>query len=571
MIEYDIQSALQLALDHDGMASGCRLIDIREPWHRVRDVAYSQLSASLIKKWSAGLRPSKEACDAASALFLHSNSICAGWKYAPTSEAEAQFMGETREQLHRFWRTRYLGPSICDHTDQILEQSRTGPGAAVGALGNDFYSKLFSSKLTSPSTFVGRLYYEEVHRNLSRIAAEETRAVLAGHGVTIRGSRLAFAPKNADVARCICTEPNLGIYFQLGFGRLLEVHLLGKLGINLANQPFKNRELARIGSLDDSFATIDLSSASDSMSLSMLRWALPRDWYFYLSELRSKTVMVGTREVELNMVSSMGNGFTFPLQTIFFSCVVRAVARCQDHKLIDPHGDELGNWGVFGDDIIVPKLLSPHVIRVLNLFGFRVNDKKTFVEGPFRESCGHDYYRGLNVRGVYIKHLSSMQARASVINQLNLFSTRTGLLVKHLVKEVRGTAKYHYVPRWENDDAGIHVPLLRVPVKLRKSKRYQSYLYRCWRAAPRFLWIHPDRIHSPVGHKHRIWNPDGLYLSFLRGAVNAMKIGIREDSVKYRTETGVAPNWDYIARDPSPYGGGVDWQRWETVVYLHLI
>jgi hypothetical protein len=305
------------------------------------------------------------------------------------------------------------------------------------------------------------------------------------------------------------------------------------------------------------------------MSLSMLKWALPSDWYFYLSALRSTHVSIGQDEVELNMVSSMGNGFTFPLQTIFFSCIVRAVARVQGLTLHDPHGEQLGNWGVFGDDIIAPKIIAPHVIRVLKLFGFRVNEAKTFVEGPFRESCGHDYYRGQNVRGVYIKHTSTMQARASAINQLLLFSTRTGLLVTHLVRELKGTARFHFVPRWENDDAGIKVPLIRVPKK-KRSKRFQSYLYRCWRPVPRFLWIHPDRLHSPPGHKLRVWNPDGLYLSFLRGAVNAMKIGVREDVVKYRTETAVAPNWDYVARDPSPYGGGVDWQRWETVVYLHV-
>jgi hypothetical protein len=383
MTEHDVRSALHLALDQDGMANGCQLVDVREPWHRSRDVAYSQLKASLTKKWTAGQRPSKGACDAASSLFLHSNSLCAGWKYEPTTSWEEEFMGETREQLARFWRARYLGPSLCDHYDQIIANARTGPGAAVGALGNDFYSKLFSSKLTSPSRFAARLYSEEVTRNPNHVLAEQSRATQAGHGVTIRGSRLAFAPKNYDIARCICTEPNLGIYYQLGFGRILENALLRKLGINLAKQPFKNRELARIGSIDGSFATIDLSSASDSMSLKMLAWALPRDWYHYLSALRSERVSIGDREVELNMVSSMGNGFTFPLQTIFFSCIVRAIARIRGIPLIDPHGDLLGNWGVFGDDIIVPDSLTPYVVRTLSLFGFRVNAQKTFVEGPF--------------------------------------------------------------------------------------------------------------------------------------------------------------------------------------------
>jgi hypothetical protein len=568
MTELDVPSVLQMALDIDGMENGVDLVNVRDPWNRIKDVAFSQLKASLTKKWQAGGRPSKEARHAAQSLFLRNNSLCASWTYAPTSSWDEELMGETREHLSRFWRARYLAPSICDHLEYIRANARVGPGAAVGAGGCDFYTKLFASKLTSPSRLVARMYHEEVCSDPRRLESDECRIKNSGHGVTIRGSRLAFAPKNANIARCICVEPSLGMYYQLGFGRLLERSLLYKMGINLSKQPFKNRELARLGSIHGDLSTIDLSSASDSMSLPMLRWALPRDWIYILSELRSPWVEVDGKEEELHMVSSMGNGFTFPLQTIFFACIVTASARLRGIPLSNPWGDTLGNWAVFGDDIIVPKSITADVLRGLSLFGFTANSNKTFVEGPFRESCGHDYYRGHNVRGVYIQNINSLQARASAINQLNLFSTRTGLLVRHLVRELKGTARFHFVPRWENDDAGVKVPL-RHMVKVH-SKRYQnSYLYRCWRAVPRFLHLYEDRIHSPPGHKRRTWNPAGLVLSFLRGTVNTMKIGLREETVKYRTETGVAPNWDHAVDDPSVLDG-VDWQRWETVVYLNF-
>lgn len=70
MTELDVQSVLHLALDNDGMASRCSLVNVREPWHRVKDVAFSQLSASLTKKYQDGGRPSKGACQAAESLFL---------------------------------------------------------------------------------------------------------------------------------------------------------------------------------------------------------------------------------------------------------------------------------------------------------------------------------------------------------------------------------------------------------------------------------------------------------------------------------------------------------------------
>lgn len=570
LTDYDVPSALSSALELDGLQAGATKVDIRQPWHQLRDVAFTQLSESLLKKWQGGRRPSKDACEAAKKLFLHSNLLCAGWEPRPNHSVEEALMGETRQVLLEMWPGGHSGyPTTIPWAD-IAHHARCGPGAAVGAKGDDFYTKLFASPLASSSRLLTRLWQEEVSSDPRRIAAELDRIRSWGHGITIRGSRLAFAPKNATVARCICTEPVLGIYYQLGFGAILEKLLLKNTGIRLDNQPSKNRELARLGSITGGYATIDLSSASDSMSTEMLRWALPRQWFYHLMELRSPYVSIGHEEVELKMVSSMGNGFTFPLQTMFFSAVVLASFRVHGLPPVMPRGSVLGNWGVFGDDIIVPTTIAQSVIRTLNLFGFRENAKKTFVEGPFRESCGHDYYRGQNVRGVYIKRSVTLQDRASSINQLLLFSTRTGLPVYHLVRELRGTARFHFVPRWENDDAGLKVPLYRMQLKLRRSKRYQSYLYRCWRAVPRFLHLYPTRIHSPPGHRLRVWNPEGAYLSFLRGAVNADKIGLREEDVRYRTETGVAPWWDAPPPTPPFETEGVDWQRWETVVYLHL-
>lgn len=429
------RSALH-AIDLDGCQPGLSIVDYRQPWHNSRSVAYTRLRESLTKKWEGdNVQPTLAARNAATEKFLHSNTLCARGLLPAESWLDERLLGELREVLYEFWFPRRGLGSICDHWDTILENSRCGPGAAGGARGTDFYTKFFSSPLRAPSRAVARMYYSQIERHPLWVAAERHRIARWGHGVSIDGSRLTFAHKNATVARCICTEPSLGIYAQLGFGEVLEQRLWSFFGISLDDQPVKNRELARLGSICDGFATIDLESASDSMSLHMLRSLLPRPFYNWLCNLRSEHTTIGNEQVKLEMVSSMGNGFTFPLQTSFFSAIVAACFRSFDRSWPWAGvGDQDNGWGVFGDDIIVPKLLVPRVLRLLHLTGFRVNTAKSFVEGPFRESCGSDYYRGQNVRGVYLKALHSEPTRSSAVNQLNLFSSRTGVLVPHLVQ-----------------------------------------------------------------------------------------------------------------------------------------
>lgn len=58
---------------------------------------------------------------------------------------------------------------------------------------------------------------------------------------------------------------------------------------------------------------------------------------------------------------------------------------------------------VFGDDIICPTDCAKSVTAALVFFGFKLNEEKSFVSGKFRESCGGDYFKGLDMRPHYLK------------------------------------------------------------------------------------------------------------------------------------------------------------------------
>jgi len=182
-------------------------------------------------------------------------------------------------------------------------------------------------------------------------------------------------------------EGSLNVIAQGAIGRYM-ANRLAAFGIDLSDQS-RNQELAKQGSIDGSLATIDLVSASDMMSIGIVRTLLPWEWYFFLSTMRSSVVTLNGRELVQDKFSSMGNGYTFPLQSLIFWALASSI--CEGGDVVS----------VYGDDIIVPTAHAEQVMRLLQIVGFEPNLKKSYWQGPFRESCGADYLRGSNIRPWY--------------------------------------------------------------------------------------------------------------------------------------------------------------------------
>jgi len=263
------------------------------------------------------------------------------------------------------------------------------------------------------------------------------------------------------------------------------------------------------------------------------------------------------------MVSTMGNGFTFPLQTIIFSAVVLACLQWRGIPSSSTRASEL--WSVFGDDIICPQACASDVVGILTLLGFKVNQDKSFVEGPFRESCGSDFFMGSDIRGVYVKTLRTPEARYSVINLLARFSTKTGIRLRKTIRYLLNTVEPLFVPPWEDFSSGIHVPLSLVDPLFDVETQSQVYWARV--PKPRKIRIKEGRVVVPRGCKLRAYNPEGLLVSFLQGSIHSASIGLREEFVRYRTKRRVAPSWEW--HDSSSYESrdyGLDWERWQAVL-----
>jgi hypothetical protein len=318
----------------------------------------------------------------------------------------------------------------------IRDHMGVGPGSAQKADSRDMMTKLFSGPVSCYSEDSIRLYRGALSGAGLWAEAEMQRFKTYGF-VSVKGSKLFFAPKNREISRTCGTEANMDMLIQKAIGAFLEQGLEAATGINLSTQPDLNRELARLGSEEwegqDPFCTTDLISASDCISLTLVDRVIvnPVLRHAMMATRAKLAVLPDGKCVELKMMSTMGNGFTFPLQTLLFASAVRAVYQLMGIPLVV---NGIRNYGVFGDDIVVRKRANVFLNRMLTKLGFRVNEEKSFSNGPFRESCGHDYFKGRNVRGVYVKTLETHPQIYSVINRLHRWSAWHGI-------DVSGTTK----------------------------------------------------------------------------------------------------------------------------------
>ncbi len=209
----------------------------------------------------------------------------------------------------------------------------------------------------------------------------------------VHGNRLTTVPKSAKTDRVIAIEPTMNMFVQKAIGTMIR-RRLRSVGIDLNDQS-RNQALAWRGSLDGSLATIDLRSASDTVSCGIVDLLLPEGWVTPMKIARSPCTLIDGSLHYYQKFSSMGNGFTFELESMIFWAISESVTELC--------GGVARDVSVYGDDIIVPSVAARRLIEVLSYFGFQTNTEKTFIDGPFRESCGKHYFRGRDVTPFYLR------------------------------------------------------------------------------------------------------------------------------------------------------------------------
>lgn len=220
---------------------------------------------------------------------------------------------------------------------------------------------------------------------------------------SVAGGVLDYVPKDFSIDRIIIKEPELNGFVQKGIGTEIRSLLAkprpscGLPGVLLNTSGSFNSALAQEGSLTGMWATVDGERASDSLTLALYELMFPKSWYDLLCMARSPYVLIEGKYHRLEMMSGMGNGFTFEAESVLFYAIGLAAA---EYSKI-PFAEQAVS--IHGDDLVIPSDVIDYVKAAYAAAGVVVNKNKTFSEGPFRESCGGHFYLGYSVKPFYVK------------------------------------------------------------------------------------------------------------------------------------------------------------------------
>lgn len=328
---------------------------------------------------------------------------------------------------------------LCGDLEVDLSEARFGPGhvsergivgpfakAACLSLDQRLKHLFVDSRITSVFGPMGEA--QDPFRHL-----DAAKPLFSGESSSSAHSRLMFVPKDTSTARSICMEPNSYMFAQQlvlrGVEKALESNPISTY-VNLRDQS-RNQRGARYGSITGALDTIDLSSASDTVHVDLIRKLFPRKWLFYLLGTRVSRVEKPDGEiVNVKKFAPMGSALCFPVQCVLFTSVVvtsmlewlarrehftlplepgrtsdlrirkflrRGVMRgyeiCKAHTL-----NRLEEPTVYGDDILCDSRITEDVMRRLAQLGFVVNVSKSFTGSQsVRESCGVYYVEGSEI------------------------------------------------------------------------------------------------------------------------------------------------------------------------------
>lgn len=255
-------------------------------------------------------------------------------------------------------------------------------------------------------------------------------------------ARVCLVPKDSRGPRVISCEPAELMYIQQGLMRklyeVIENHDLTRGLINFESQEI-NRGIAEHASKTGVHATLDLSDASDRVSLALVRKIFPAVWVEAFEACRSEETILPTKEVvKLRKFAPMGSSCCFPVEALTFwaiataSIQIRIEAAGEDldfalkNALVYPF--KLRDVFVYGDDIICATSNYGTVVEALESVGLKVNTDKSYYQGHFRESCGGDYYKGKNVAPVRMKKVltSSLRSVFTAVDLCNNFIAKFG-------------------------------------------------------------------------------------------------------------------------------------------------
>lgn len=476
---------------------------------------------------------------------------------------------------------------------EICERATFGKKSSVGIpMRKACEGERYEAPITGSSAHIA--WFDKYYGVWNRPALEyaKSRAVLRKKPLyhDVDTLEAVLVDKTWKSLRMIMPNTTLGTLYSGGLGRVIEERLRN-FGYDIKYLQQVHGELARFGSITGSLVTADQSMASDNITTMLIDALLPFRWASALKFGRLEKMALYGRELATPTFSTMGIGFTFPLQTLVFLCLLLAI---RDYCELDTQTVV----SVFGDDLIYDERMHSTVVEVFPLLGLVLNIDKTFATGYFRESCGQDYYRGIDIRPFHLgratgQSVGKRRAEAYLYTTINNALRRWEVYeipktFQFLVEEIRQVRKDEVllVPLDYPDTAGVKVSpdeafLLGIERKIklgangwfnfrylafeasnREEIRHEPYLYKRLSRASKVESFPFWERNLPRGYGEILedrrpsfeWEVDNSSRRSIRSEWNGKRLRPQlsfiseQDRGRYRERPGVSGNW-------TPVGG----------------
>lgn len=353
-------------------------------------------ASSLLRKYK-GLKTNIDTREAAIASFHKGEIDC--------SATNARFRNPTLDPLNtgiNVWLhnafTRKIGKILGTYRkEDFFSLGAWGPGSTIQVTGNDTGA---IKKFRCERQITAKLYTLIKDELVNEYPNWFPNQDVVDRLVQVTCSELLTVHKNAMTDRTIFKEAGITTWFQKSIGQSIRRCLM-RHGYDL-NSTEHSKEIARQGSITGRSVTVDFENASNTIAKLMIRESIKDEvWYTLLDSCRtpSYTLDKGKSFHIFEMFSSMGNGYTFELESLIF---VAAAEACHDYL-----GLAYDDISVHGDDITINTEAYDLYRHFCEFLGFRVNEQKSFSSGYFRESCGAYFYDGSDVKPYFLKEKSN--------------------------------------------------------------------------------------------------------------------------------------------------------------------
>lgn len=282
--------------------------------------------------------------------------------------------------------------------------------------------------------------------------------------------------KDIGGPRLMCMMQNEYMLLQQGLAEKmrdrLEEHWLTKGQVNFTDQTI-NQEVALESSMTGEYSTLDMSEASNRVFRGVVRAVFGRT-----PELLACLLALSPEQMELpsgklhstEMFAPMGSSLCFPVMSVVHYCLAVAAINVATGRQLR---DIAKSVFVYGDDILCRSEDSTHLFESFPNFGMKFNVGKSFYSGNFRESCGVDAFKGLNVTPVrFRKRFLCNGGPKEILSGLEAYDHLTERGYECVAKELKAifTSMHGVLPHvfrgscaagWTTDDPSLVAASLR--------------------------------------------------------------------------------------------------------------